>query len=135
MKALIYKVKCAVKKICLDDEQPRKTLEKDKETVHTEYIVKEDNADVKNVKEIQSTMKKVLPYGLSDVLDDDYEILDKVPQEQIQEKAREIIKDDISDKSISSARQSKNGCKERPAKHSTNIISKTTKKVKDTTKR
>ena len=135
MKALVYKVKCAVKKICLDDEQPRKTLEKDKETVHTDYIVKEDLPDAKMAKEVSQVMQKVLPYGLSDVLDDDYEILDKVPQEQIQEKAREIIKDDISHKSISSARQSTNNKKARPAKHSANIVSKTTKKVKNTDKR
>ena len=135
MKALIYKVKCVAKKICLDDEQSRKTLEKDKETVHTDYVVKEDLPDAKMANEASQVMQKVLPYGLSDVLDDDYEILDKVPQEQIQEKAREIINDDISDKSISSARQSKNGCKKRPEKHSAGIVSKTTKKVKDTTKR
>ena len=135
MKALVYKVKCAVKKICLDDEQPRKTLEKDKETVHTDYIVKEDLPDAKMAKEVSQVMQKVLPYGLSDVLDDDYEILDKVPQEQIQQKAREIIKDDISHKSISSARQSTNNKKARPAKHSANIVSKTTKKVKNTDKR
>ena len=135
MKALVYKVKCAVKKICLDDEQSRKTLEKSEEIIHTDYVVKEDLPDVKSVKEASQVLQKVLPYGLSDVLDDDYEILEKVPQEQVQQKAREIISNDISDKSISSARQSTNNKKARPAKHSANIVSKTTKKVKNADKR
>ena len=135
MKALIYKVKCAAKKIRLEDEQQRKTLEKSDENIHTDYVVKEDLPDVKSVKEASQVLQKVLPYGLSDVLDDDYEILEKVPQEQVQQKAREIISNDISDKSISSARQSTNNKKARPAKHSANIVSKTTKKVKNADKR
>ena len=135
MKALIYKVKCAIKKISLEDEPQRKTLEKTDENIHTDYVVKEDSPDVKSVKEASQVLQKVLPYGLSDVLDDDYEILEKVPQEQVQQKAREIIENDISDKSISSARQSTNNKKARPAKHSAGIVSKTTKKVKNTDKR
>lgn len=135
MKALVYKVKCAIKKISLEDDPRRKTLEKDKETVQTDYVVKEDVPDVKMAKEAQQVMQKVLPYGLDDILDDDYEILEKVPQEQVQQKAREIIKDDISNTNKSSARQSTNGGKKRPAKHSAGIISKTTKKVKNAEKR
>lgn len=135
MKALVYKVKCAIKKISLEDEPQRKTLEKSDENIHTDYVVKEDLPDVKTVKEASQVLQKVLPYGLSDVLDDDYEILEKVPQEQVQQKAREIISNDISDKSISSARQSTNNKKARPAKHSANIVSKTTKKAKNTDKR
>ena len=71
MKALIYKVKCAVKKISLEDEPQRKTLEKSDENIHTDYVVKEDSPDVKTVKEASQVLQKVLPYGLSDVLDDD----------------------------------------------------------------
>lgn len=135
MKALVYKVKTMVKKITICDGEQRKTVEKDKESVQTDYVVKEDVPDTKNIAEAKQVMDKVLPYGLSDVLDDDYEILEKVPQEQVQEKAREIIKNDISDKSISSARQSTNNKKARPAKHSAGIVSKTTKKVKNSDKR
>lgn len=135
MKALVYKVKTMVKKITICDGGQRKTVEKDKESVQTDYVVKEDVPDTKNVAEAKQVMDKVLPYGLSDVLDDDYEILEKVPQEQVQEKAREIIKNDISDKSISSARQSTNNKKARPAKHSAGVVSKTTKKVKNSDKR
>ena len=135
MKSFVYKVSTFIKSITIDDDSRRKTLEKDKETVQTDYVVKEDVPDVKMVKEAQQVMQKVLPYGLDDILDDDYEILEKVPQEQIQDKAREVIQDDISNTNKSSARQSTNGGKKRPAKSGIGIVRKTTKKVKNTTQR
>lgn len=135
MKALVYKVKSAVSKIALPTEWRRKTVEKDEEKIQTDYVVKEDAPDAKTLAESKQVMAKVLPYGLSDVLDDDYEILEKVPQEKVREKAKEIIKDDIPDKGISCTRLPKKHKKARPAKSGVGIVSKTSQKTKNTAER
>lgn len=111
MKSLVYKVKCAIKKISLEDETQRKTLEKSEEIIHTDYVVKEDMSEQQQSQE--NILGKVFPHGLSDVLTDDVEIKERVSKEQIKETAKEIIKNDICSKNSASARQSKNSQKKR----------------------
>lgn len=131
MKALIYKVKCAVKKISLDDEPQRKTLEKSEEKIHTDYVVKEHISGGKKV-EKEHIDNKVLPFGLSDVLDDDYEVLEKVPKEKIQKQAKEIIEDDFLHTSATRAGQSSDSKEKRPAKSGVGGVRKAGKKNKTT---
>lgn len=129
MKALVYKVKCAVKKICLDDEPQRKTLEKPEEKIHTDYVVTEHVGGSKKADK-EYVDNKILPFGLSDVLDDDYEVLEKVPKEKIQKQAKEIIENDFLHKNARRAGQSNDSKEKRPAKSGVGSVRKASKKNK-----
>lgn len=131
MKALIYKVKCAVKKIRLEDEPQRKTIEKSDEIIHTDYVVKEHVGDSKKADK-EYVDNKVLPFGLSDVLDDDYEVLEKVPKDKIQKQAKEIIENDFLHKNARRAGQSNDSKEKRPAKSGVGSVRKAGKKNKAT---
>lgn len=131
MKALIYKVKCAVKKISLEDEPQRKTLEKSDEIIHTDYVVKEHVGGAKKADK-EYVDNKILPFGLSDVLDDDYEVLEKVPKDKIQKQAKEIIENDFLHKNARRAGQSNDSKEKRPAKSGVGSVRKTSKKNKAT---
>lgn len=131
MKALVYKVKCAIKKISLEDEPQRKTLEKSEEIIHTDYVVKEYVGGSKKADK-EYVDNKVLPFGLSDVLDDDYEVLEKVPKDKIQKQAKEIIENDFLHKNARRAGQSNDSKEKRPAKSGVGSVRKASKKNKAT---
>lgn len=131
MKALVYKVKCAIKKISLEDEPQRKTLEKSEEIIHTDYVVKEYVGGSKKADK-EYVDNKILPFGLSDVLDDDYEVLEKVPKDKIQKQAKEIIENDFLHKNARCAGQSNDSKEKRPAKSGVGSVRKAGKKNKAT---
>lgn len=131
MKALIYKVKCVIKKISLEDEPQRKTLEKSEEIIHTDYVVTEHIGGSKKADK-EYVDNKVLPFGLSDVLDDDYEVLEKVPKDKIQKQAKEIIENDFLHKNARRAGQSNDSKEKRPAKSGVGSVRKAIKKNKAT---
>lgn len=129
MKALVYKVKSILNKINLDEEPQRKTVEKSEEIIHTDYVVTEHVGGSKKADK-EYVDNKVLPFGLSDVLDDDYEVLEKVPKDKIQKQAKEIIENDFLHKNARRAGQSDDSKEKRPAKSGVGSVRKAGKKNK-----